>query len=234
MTYGISQNGQDTPPSQEFATAIPAISAKEQMEQITLNSTMIAGADLWPDPQPLENRETSEAYPVNALPETIRNAVIEAQAFYQAPVPLIAASALGALSLATQGHIDVARSEKLTSPTSLYSLVIARSGERKTSCDRHFMKAIHDHIQELKKQIEPELVKWSADYRAWKAEISGLEARITALSKAPQCKPDDLEKAKNDLRVLEAAAPAKPLEPVSYTHLPRLPSSVHFSTGYSE
>lgn len=230
MTYGTSQNGQDTPPSQEFATAI---SATGQMEQIRLNSTMTSGADLWPDPQPLENREAPEAYPVEALPEAIRKAVIEAKAFYQAPVPLIAASALGTLSLATQGHIDVARSGKLTGPTSLYSLVIARSGERKTSCDRHFMKAIHDHVQELEKQTEPELVKWSADYRAWQAEIKGLEARITALSKDTKGKPDELDKAKNDLRVLEASEPAKPLEPrMIYTDFTPEVLGFNLATGY--
>ena len=73
MTYGISQNGQDTPPSQEFATAIPAnsaIPANEQepvsFEQYKDKAVLPEAADSWPDPQPLENRETSEPYPVNA------------------------------------------------------------------------------------------------------------------------------------------------------------------------
>ena len=240
MTYGTSQNGQDMPPSQAFATAIPANSANPANEQEPVSfeqykdkAVLPEAADSWPDPQPLENREAPEAYPVNALPKTIRNAVIEAQAFYQAPVPLIAASALGALSLAIQGHIDVARAGKLIGPTSLYSLVIARSGERKTSCDKHFMKAIHDHVQELEKLLEPELVKWSADYRAWKAEISGLEARIIALSKDTKGKPDELDKAKNDLRVLEAAAPAKPFEPrMIYTDFTPEVLGFNLATGY--
>lgn len=236
MTYGISQNGQDMPETQDFATAIPAIfatSSNGQEEPHALPNIITEPADTWPDPQPLENREAPEPYPVNALPETIRNAVIEAQSFYQAPIPLIAASALGALSLAIQGHIDVERAGKLTGPTSLYSLVIARSGERKTSCDRHFMKTIHDHVQELEKQTEPELVKWQADYRAWQAEIKGLEARITALSKDPKGKPDELNKAKNDLRILGAAEPAKPLEPrMIYTDFTPEVLGFNLATGY--
>ena len=234
MSDETLRNEANTPPSQAFATANPANEQEPvSFEQYKDKAVLPEAADSWPDPQPLENRETSEPYPVNALPETIRNAVIEAQAFYQAPIPLISASALGALSLTIQGHIDVARAGKLTGPTSLYSLVIARSGERKTSCDRHFMKAIHDHVQELEKQTEPELVKWSADYRAWQAEIKGLEARITALSKDTKGKPDELDKAKNDLRVLEASEPAKPLEPrMIYTDFTPEVLGFNLATGY--
>lgn len=39
-------------------------------------------------------------YPVEALPSMLRNAVIEAQGFVQAPMALVVSSALAAMSLA--------------------------------------------------------------------------------------------------------------------------------------
>jgi putative DNA primase/helicase len=65
----------------------------------------------------------------------VRNAVEEVQGFTKAPTPLVASSALAALSVAAQAHGDVQRAEKLTGPTSLFILTIADSGERKSTCD---------------------------------------------------------------------------------------------------
>ena len=42
----------------------------------------------------------NEPYPLDALPTLIREAVAEVQAFVKAPIPLVAASALSAVSLA--------------------------------------------------------------------------------------------------------------------------------------
>jgi putative DNA primase/helicase len=56
----------------------------------------------WQEPLPLVAKVEPEPYPLDALPDTIRAAVEEVQAFTKAPIPLVASSALGALSLAFQ------------------------------------------------------------------------------------------------------------------------------------
>ncbi|EPS4504568.1 YfjI family protein, partial [Escherichia coli] len=48
-----------------------------------------------------------DEFPLSALPPLIRDAVIEAQQITQAPLGLVAASALGAVSLVCQNLIDV-------------------------------------------------------------------------------------------------------------------------------
>ena len=104
-----------------------------------------ASADeVWPEPQSITAGIDPEPYPSDALPDIIRAAVEEVQAFIQAPMPLVASSALGALSLATQAHADVKRAEKLAGPVSLYFLIVADSGERKSTCDGFFTQAIRD------------------------------------------------------------------------------------------
>ncbi|MGZ4999380.1 MAG: toprim domain-containing protein, partial [Methylomonas sp.] len=66
-------------------------------------------ASPWPKPQPMTAKIEPEAYPLDALPDTIRAAVEEVAAFIKAPLPLVAGSALGALSLAIQAHCDIKR-----------------------------------------------------------------------------------------------------------------------------
>ena len=54
----------------------------------------------WPDPEPLCEAPAPLPYPVDTLPALLRDAVLETQSFVQAPVALVACSALAALSLA--------------------------------------------------------------------------------------------------------------------------------------
>jgi len=54
----------------------------------------------WPDPEPLCEAPAPLPYPVDTLPALLRDAVLKAQSFVQAPVALVACSALAALSLA--------------------------------------------------------------------------------------------------------------------------------------
>ena len=53
-----------------------------------------SGFTEWPEPEPLTEPLEALAYPVEALPRLLRDAVTEAQAFVQAPMALVACSAL--------------------------------------------------------------------------------------------------------------------------------------------
>jgi len=78
-----------------------------------------SGVVEWSEPQPLIVKVAPEAYPLDALPEPIQAAVKEVQGFTKAPMPLVASAALGAVSIATQAHVDVRRAERLSGPSSL-------------------------------------------------------------------------------------------------------------------
>src|SRR5215472_16920839 len=101
-----------------------------------------AGYSDWPEPEPLIPPLADPApYPLEALSPVLRDAVSEYCQYGQQPVPIAAASALGAASLAVQGLVDIARDDGLRGPVSLYLLTIALSGERKTSADKRFRHA---------------------------------------------------------------------------------------------
>jgi putative DNA primase/helicase len=119
-----------------------------------------------------------EEYPLDALPGTILEAVKEVQAFVQAPIALVASSALAALSLACQAHIDVKRAEKLQGPVSLFLLTIADSGERKSTCDAFFTAPIRDWEKAQAEAAKPALREYEAALAAWEAEREGIVAAL--------------------------------------------------------
>jgi putative DNA primase/helicase len=109
----------------------------------------------WPEPQPLAASVTREPYPLDALPQTIKAAVVEVQSFTKAPIPLVASSALGAISLALQAQFDVERAKNLSGPIGLYLLTVADSGERKSTCDSYFMAPVREYEAQQAEAAKP-------------------------------------------------------------------------------
>ena len=137
----------------------------------------------WPDPDPLAAKIEPESYPLDALPDTIRAAVEEVAGFVKAPVPMVASSALAALSLACQAHIDAKRAEKLHGPVGLFLLTIADSGERKSTCDGFFTRAIRDYEATQAEAAKPALKDHKAAIEAWEAKRGGVKEKIRQLAK---------------------------------------------------
>ncbi len=137
----------------------------------------------WPDPHPLAAKIEPEAYPLDALPLPIRAAVEEVAGFVKAPVPMVASSALAALSLANQAHADAKRAEKLHGPVGLFLLTIADSGERKSTCDGFFTRAIRDYEEAQAEAAKPALKDHRAAIEAWEAKRGGVKEKIRQLAK---------------------------------------------------
>jgi putative DNA primase/helicase len=163
----------------------------------------------WPEPLPLVSKVEAKPYPMEALPEPIRSAVTEVQAFVQAPHAMVASSALAAVALAVQAHWDIERAEKLDGPTSLFLLTIADSGERKSSCDGFFTKVIREYEQREADEAKPRLADYRADRKSWEARCRGLEDAIKTASKSGKGTCDH-EQA---LRELSQKEPQRPRVP---------------------
>ena len=170
----------------------------------------------WLEPQPLAVKVEPEPYPLDALPDTIRAAVLEVQGFTKAPIPLVASSALAALSLAIQAHADAKRAEKLHGPVGLFLLTIADSGERKSTCDGFFMKAIRDYDARQAEAAKPIRKDYKAAIEAWEAERDGIILAIKQAGKT--AKPV----SGKDIRVLRAELAEHQHQQAEPPRIPRL------------
>lgn len=163
----------------------------------------------WPELQPLIAQIDPQEYPIDALPAAVRCAVQEVADFVKAPIPLIATSALAALSLAIQAHTDVQRADKLHGPCGLFLLAIADSGERKSTCDGFFTKAIRDYEAEQFEAAKPFITAYKSDLEIWEAQRSGLKEKIKSLAK--EGKPSTAQvKELHDLDKQKPTAPRVP------------------------
>lgn len=143
----------------------------------------------WISPSDLLQDSENFPYPIEALPNGIRDAVHEVLDFVQCPTALAACSALSALSLSAQHLANVRRAEGLISPVSLYILSIAESGERKTSVDKHFTIAISAWESMQTELAHPDLKRYQVEHDSWSMQYEGLKQKIKETAKAQ--KPTD-------------------------------------------
>ena len=181
----------------------------EKGADASTGNTPADDSESWPEPHPLAVKVEPEPYPLDALPGTIRAAVEEVAGFVKAPVPMVASSALAALSLAIQTHVDAKRAEKLHGPVGLFLLTIADSGERKSTCDGFFTKPIRDYEEAQAEAAKPVLKDHRAAIEAWEAKRGGIKEQIRQLAKAG--KPTHV--AESTLRDLEHDKPEPPRIP---------------------
>lgn len=88
-------------------------------------------------------------FPSNKLGRVIGGAVFDVMMQTSAPVGLIATTALSASAAAIHSEYDVMRPHGGTCPTSLFSLIVAESGERKTTVDNIFFAFLKEFDQEV-------------------------------------------------------------------------------------
>lgn len=163
----------------------------------------------WPEPTSLTTMISQEPYPLDALPEIVRAAVIEVQQFIKAPIALVASSALAAISLTGQTYVDVKRAEKLCGPTGLFLMTIAESGERKSTCDDFFMQSIYQYEEEQANIAKPLMKDYDAELAAWQSKFDGVRTEIRRLAG----KAEDTTAQESELLDLSHSKPEPPRVP---------------------
>ena len=144
---------------------------------------MVSASSAWPVPQSLVTKTKTVPYPLDALPNNLRLVVEEVGNFVKAPSPMVATCAITALAVVIQGVADVRRASKLEGPSSLFSLIIADSGERKSTLDNFFSKAIRTYENDERDRLAESVRENHAAIAAWKAKREGLLAAIKEAGK---------------------------------------------------
>ena len=171
--------------------------------------------DPWPTPEPLfEPVEAEKPYPLDALPTILSDAITKYRSYGQQPLSMVASSAIAAASLASQGLADVARNPHLVSPISLNFGIVAISGERKTSADRHFTRRIREWQNEKREALTADAGNARAALAAWEAQREGLLTKIKhASGKNTVGDQADIEAMMASLAELEQNKPVSVIMP---------------------
>ncbi len=146
-------------------------------------------------------------FPVNVLHEGLQAIVHDIQHETQASAGLIATSLLGVMALSCQDLFDVAPKEKLRFPISLYQVVLAGSGERKSTIDKLLMKPVRMLECELEATFQEEKRRYDADMSVWKIEHRALEKALERAVKDGRDVPASSQRLKTSLSL-------KPVMPI--------------------
>lgn len=115
---------------------------------------------------------------LKTLPDGLNQAIHDIALAVQSPLPLITSSILCSLSSAVQGHIDIETIYGATQPVSLFSLVVADSGERKSSTDRLVSKPLHLLESETQRAVRGIKADMRVEKIVWASELKRLEGRL--------------------------------------------------------
>jgi putative DNA primase/helicase len=179
---------------------------KRSIKDKHLPSSAMSG---WPTPIPLAASVEPVEYPIDAFPSIIREAVEEVAGFVKAPISMVALSALSTVSLALQAHSDVKRLPKLEGPIGLFILVIADSGERKSTCDSFFSRSITAYEKDQEEANKEPLKDFRAAWDSWDAKRNGVKDEIRRLAK----KQESTSRLELALQALERERPKEPRVP---------------------
>ena len=145
--------------------------------------------EAWETPEEIHPVSKPAPFPIDALPELMRNAVVEVAERIQAPMEMVVAHALTVLSTAVQGQYNVIRDtrfqggNKLRSPVSLFLLTILDSGERKSTSSL-FKGKLREHEKSLKASKAKEFAHYDAQQDAYSKKRDTLLAEIKRQTKA--------------------------------------------------
>jgi hypothetical protein len=158
------------------------------------------------EPTPLIHHvPPGDPFPVEAM-GPLRAAAEAIHEITEAPVAIGAQSLLAAASLACQAFADV-QTLGGVKPISLFALTIAKSGERKSSCDALAMEPVRTFERELAEATKSEQAQFRTDLAIWEATNAKL------IREAPNTKDNTKRTAAMaDLADL-GAAPMQPLFP---------------------
>ncbi|WP_124083893.1 YfjI family protein [Burkholderia gladioli] len=180
----------------------------------------------------------NESFPWQALPETIRAAVIEICLNDKVAVPIAVQAVMSAVSLACQDLIWIDRGIGEKSVCSLYMLAVTDTGARKSRADSTVTSAVEEYDREKRaehlglleearyssKERQRNIVELEKDARAWRRQIRTLTVRdpennenVIRLAKA---KLDEIEQELIELTRRESLHRDPCLQRVLYSKIP--------------
>ena len=128
----------------------------------------------WKMPIPLDSIALP-TFPTKALPHPLQEWVMAVAESTQTPVDMAAVCALAVLSCALQGKFKVVQNSSHSEPLNLYILIVAKSGERKSSIVRIMTKVIYQFEDDENARRRLKMEQEEAELTALKKQLDQYE-----------------------------------------------------------
>jgi hypothetical protein len=136
----------------------------------------------------------------------------------KAPYPMIILTALSAIATVNQALCDVERPTGGKTSLAFYGLLIAFSGERKSSMINFFYRLLREAEREAESEYQAEYTLWKRKHQIWKMKRTvftnllreAVKAQLAAEFSETDYDDDQIQKAQNLVDAHLIAEPAKP------------------------
>lgn len=159
----IEKSGKCDPPLEDNELQSIWHSAQGFYKKISLQPGYVAPEEYnnlndaeWDMPIPFAQRELP-VFPIDALPETIRNYVVAVSESTQTPVDMSASAALAILALCQQGKFRIRGKADWTEPLNLFVVIVAEPSERKSAVIGFMTKPVNEFESEYNLRNSAEL-----------------------------------------------------------------------------
>lgn len=130
----------------------------------------------WHEPELLEEYQLPP-FPVKRLPVELRDYVMAVSENTATAVDMPAIAALALVAAAVQGKFVIEGKPDYYEQLNLYFLIIAKSGERKSSIIKTMTRAIYKYEMEENKRRQPMIAEQEAQLNKWRAQIEKYERK---------------------------------------------------------
>lgn len=159
--------------------------------------------------QPSSTDRILDPYPIDSYPPILRNVITSLAIDTNIPEEMIGSAVLAAVSLALQPLIEVLSPHSNDpEPCSLYMLILALSGEGKTTLYKRIMKPFYLFFDEMKTEHENKIAEYSKAHKRWNIKRKALESAFKQAIK----KGEDAEIEGIHLDEHFDAEPVKPIK----------------------
>ena len=117
-------------------------------------------------------------FPIEALPDTVSRYAAAVAAHSQTSPDMAAVIALGVLAVCLQGKFKVEGTPGYYEPLSLYTVLIASPGERKSGVMRSMTSVLYEYEQEFNRSRALEVRQNRQEREAIERQISGLKKKL--------------------------------------------------------
>lgn len=146
-------------------------------------------------------------FPIDALPAPLRDCVKAVSLNSQTSPDMAAVIGLGCLAVCLQGKYQVEAGSGYCEPLSLYTVVIASPGERKSSVLNRMTKPIYDFEIAYNKAREPERMENQRRREKLQRKIAGLKSRLER--REDEETEQELREAEDELAALPELMPLR-------------------------
>lgn len=130
----------------------------------------------WHHPELLEEHKLP-SFPVKYLPSGLREYVKAVSENTATAVDMPAVASLALVASAVQGKFCIEGKPDYQEQLNLYFLIIAKSGERKSSIIKTMTKAIYKYEAEENRRRQPQIAEQEAQLNNWRAQIEKYEKK---------------------------------------------------------